>query len=163
MTAIIMPKFDLPSFLNNIQTYKVTNTFIVPPVALALAKHPMVNDYDLTSLRHIACGAAPLPKDLCEMIEKRLGVYCRQGFGMTEASPLVACIRPGQRMDGSVGPLVAGLTAKVVDTETGMGMDICLVNCIESSPKRHRVLILRLFPYCRAGSQPGGRVVVAWT
>ncbi|KAF9313820.1 hypothetical protein BG003_004813 [Podila horticola] len=124
MTAIIMPKFDLPSFLNNIQTYKVTNTFIVPPVALALAKHPMVNDYDLTSLRHIACGAAPLPKDLCEMIEKRLGVYCRQGFGMTEASPLVACIRPGQRMDGSVGPLVAGLTAKVVDTETGMELGV---------------------------------------
>ncbi|KAF9025618.1 hypothetical protein CPC16_006614 [Podila verticillata] len=124
MTAIIMPKFDLPSFLSNIQTYKVTNTFIVPPVALALAKHPMVNDYDLTSLRHIACGAAPLPKDLCEMIEKRLGVYCRQGFGMTEASPLVACIRPGQRMDGSVGPLVAGLTAKVVDTETGKELGI---------------------------------------
>ncbi|KAG0344340.1 hypothetical protein BG004_004553 [Podila humilis] len=121
MTTIIMPKFDLPSFLNNIQTYKVTNTFIVPPVALALAKHPMVNDYDLTSLRHVACGAAPLPKDLCEMIEKRLGVYCRQGFGMTEASPLVACIRPGMRKDGSVGPLVAGLTAKVIDTETGKG------------------------------------------
>ncbi|KAG0033560.1 hypothetical protein BGZ81_008136 [Podila clonocystis] len=124
MTAIIMPKFDLPSFLNNIQTYKVTNTFIVPPVALALAKHPMVSDYDLTSLRHIACGAAPLPKDLCEMIEKRLGVYCRQGFGMTEASPLVACIRPGQRMDGSVGPLVAGLTAKVIDTETGKELGV---------------------------------------
>lgn len=129
-----MPKFDLPSFLNNIQTYKVTNTFIVPPVALALAKHPMVNDYDLTSLRHIACGAAPLPKDLCEMIEKRLGVYCRQGFGMTEASPLVACIRPGQRKDGSVGPLVAGLTAKVVDTETGKGMKTS-----------HRVCILRRY------------------
>ncbi|KAF9302031.1 hypothetical protein BGZ74_005943 [Mortierella antarctica] len=124
MTTIIMPKFDLPSYLNNIQTYKVTNTFIVPPVALALAKHPMVNDYDLTSLRHIACGAAPLPKDLCEMIEKRLGVYCRQGFGMTEASPLVACIRPGKRMDGSVGPLVAGLTAKVIDTETGKELGV---------------------------------------
>ncbi|KAG0227922.1 hypothetical protein BGW42_002521 [Actinomortierella wolfii] len=96
--TVIMPKFDLPSFLGNIQKYKVTNTFIVPPVALALAKHPMVNDYDLSSLRYIACGAAPLPKDLLDMIEKRLGIYCRQGFGMTEASPLVACIRPGQQL-----------------------------------------------------------------
>ncbi|KAG0269719.1 hypothetical protein DFQ27_002388 [Actinomortierella ambigua] len=113
--TIIMPKFELPSFLGNIQKYKVTNTFIVPPVALALAKHPIVNDYDLSSLRHIACGAAPLPKDLLDMIEKRLGIYCRQGFGMTEASPLVACIRPGQRKDGSVGPLVCNLMAKVVD------------------------------------------------
>ncbi|KAG0370729.1 hypothetical protein BC939DRAFT_441155 [Gamsiella multidivaricata] len=118
--TVIMPKFDLPSFLQNIQKFKVTNTFIVPPVALALAKHPMVLDYDLSSLRHMACGAAPLPKDLCGLIETRLGVYCRQGFGMTEASPLVCCVRPSQRApDGSVGPLVAGLQAKVVDPETG--------------------------------------------
>jgi len=117
-----MSKFDLPSYLANIQKYKVTNTFIVPPVALALAKHPMVLEYDLTSLRHMACGAAPLPKDLCQRIEERLGVYCRQGFGMTEASPLVACIRPDARgPDGSVGPLVAGLKAMVVDPETGKG------------------------------------------
>ncbi|KAI1318848.1 hypothetical protein EDD11_005694 [Mortierella claussenii] len=121
----IMSKFDLPSFLQNIQKYKVTNTFIVPPVALALAKHPMVLQYNLKSLRHIACGAAPLPKDLCRLIESRLGVYCRQGFGMTEASPLVACIRPYQNgPDGSVGPLVAGLKAKVVDPETGKELGV---------------------------------------
>ncbi|KAF9562343.1 hypothetical protein BGW38_008989, partial [Lunasporangiospora selenospora] len=122
--TVIMSKFDLPSYLQNIQTFKVSNTFLVPPVALALAKHPMVNDYDLSTLRHIYCGAAPLPKDLCQLIEKKLGIYCRQGFGMTEAAPLVACIRPGQRLDGSVGPLVAGLTAKVVDTETGKELGV---------------------------------------
>ncbi|KAF9938820.1 hypothetical protein BGZ67_010370 [Mortierella alpina] len=123
--TVIMPKFDLPSYLENIQKYKVTNTFIVPPVALALAKHPMVLNYDLSSLRHIACGAAPLPKDLCRLIESRLGVYCRQGFGMTEAAPLVACQRPSQRgPDGSVGPLVAGLQAMVIDTETGKELGV---------------------------------------
>ncbi|KAF9361977.1 hypothetical protein BGX26_008149 [Mortierella sp. AD094] len=123
--TVIMPKFDLPSFLHNIQKFKVTNTFIVPPVALALAKHPMVLNYDLTTLRHIACGAAPLPKELCRLIEDRLGVYCRQGFGMTEASPLVACQRPNQRgPDGSVGPLVAGLKAKVIDTTTGKELGV---------------------------------------
>ncbi|KAG0254574.1 hypothetical protein BG011_005650 [Mortierella polycephala] len=123
--TIIMPKFDLPTFLQNIQKYKVTNTFIVPPVALALAKHPMVLNYDLSTLRHIACGAAPLPKELCRLIEDRLGVYCRQGFGMTEASPLVACQRPNQRgPDGSVGPLVAGLQAKVIDTTTGKELGV---------------------------------------
>ncbi|KAF9413579.1 hypothetical protein BGZ76_005003, partial [Entomortierella beljakovae] len=118
--TIIMPKFDLPTFLQIIQKYKVSNTFIVPPVALALAKHPIVLKYDLSSLRHLYCGAAPLPKELCKSIEERLGVYCRQGFGMTEASPLVACLRPGQRgPDGSVGSLVAGLQAKVIDPQTG--------------------------------------------
>ncbi|KAK3831028.1 MAG: hypothetical protein J3R72DRAFT_469082 [Linnemannia gamsii] len=123
--TVIMSKFDLPSFLQNIQKYRVTNTFIVPPVALALAKHPMVLDYDLKSLRHLACGAAPLPKDLCQRIEERLGVYCRQGFGMTEASPLVACLRPDARgPDGSVGPLVAGLQAKVIDPETGKELGV---------------------------------------
>ncbi|KAF8938726.1 4-coumarate-CoA ligase [Dissophora ornata] len=123
--TVIMSKFDLPSFLHNVQKYHVTNTFIVPPVALALAKHPMVLEYNLTSLRHISCGAAPLPKDLCRMIEDRLGVYCRQGFGMTEASPLVACLRPNQRgPDGSVGPLVAGLQAKIVDPETGRELGV---------------------------------------
>ncbi|KAG0296971.1 hypothetical protein BGZ96_008007 [Linnemannia gamsii] len=123
--TVIMSKFDLPSFLQNIQKYKVTNTFIVPPVALALAKHPMVLDFDLTSLRHLACGAAPLPKDLCQRIEERLGVYCRQGFGMTEASPLVACLRPDARgPDGSVGPLVAGLKAMVIDPETGKELGV---------------------------------------
>ncbi|KAG0306526.1 hypothetical protein BGZ98_002206 [Dissophora globulifera] len=123
--TIIMSKFDLLSFLNNIQKFKVTNTFIVPPVALALAKHPVIQKYDLTSLRHVLCGAAPLPKDLCGLIEGRLGVYCRQGFGMTEASPLVTCLRPGQRgPDGSVGPLVAGLLAKVVDPETGKELGV---------------------------------------
>ncbi|KAF9136644.1 hypothetical protein BGX30_010989 [Mortierella sp. GBA39] len=123
--TVIMPKFDLPSFLQNIQKYSVTNTFIVPPVALALAKHPMVLDYDLSSLRHLSCGAAPLPKDLCMRIEERLGVYCRQGFGMTEASPLVACLRPDARgPDGSVGPLVAGLKAMVVDPETGKELGV---------------------------------------
>ncbi|KAF9904141.1 hypothetical protein EC991_002976 [Linnemannia zychae] len=123
--TVIMPKFDLPSFLQNIQKYRVTNTFIVPPVALALAKHPMVLEYDLKSLRHLACGAAPLPKDLCQRIEERLGVYCRQGFGMTEASPLVACLRPDARgPDGSVGPLVAGLQAKIIDPETGKELGV---------------------------------------
>ncbi|KAF9362398.1 hypothetical protein BGX34_006241 [Mortierella sp. NVP85] len=123
--TVIMSKFDLPSYLQNIQKFKVTNTFIVPPVALALAKHPMVLEYDLSTLRHMACGAAPLPSDLCRLIESRLGVYCRQGFGMTEASPLVACIRPKQRgPDGSVGPLVAGLKAKVLDPETGKELGV---------------------------------------
>ncbi|KAF9912770.1 hypothetical protein BX616_010227 [Lobosporangium transversale] len=123
--TVIMSKFDLPSFLQNIQKFEVTNTFIVPPVALALAKHPMVLDYNLSSLRHMACGAAPLPKELCNLIESRLGVYCRQGFGMTEASPLVACQRPGQRgPDGSVGPLVAGLKAKIIDPATGKELGV---------------------------------------
>lgn len=51
--------FDLPLFLASIQKHKVTNAPIVPPVAVALAKHPIVSDYDLSSLKVITIAAAP--------------------------------------------------------------------------------------------------------
>lgn len=43
-----MPKFDLEQFLSNIQKYKITTGYIVPPIAVALAKHPLVDKYDLS-------------------------------------------------------------------------------------------------------------------
>lgn len=58
--VITMPRFDLELFLRLLQDHRTKQAFVVPPVALALAKHPMVDQYDLSALRHVFSGAAPL-------------------------------------------------------------------------------------------------------
>lgn len=56
-TVVLMPKFELPTFCASVQKYKATASYIVPPIALGLAKHPMVDDYDLSSLKFLMVGA----------------------------------------------------------------------------------------------------------
>jgi acyl-CoA synthetase (AMP-forming)/AMP-acid ligase II len=124
---VIMPSFDLGDFLGNIQNHKCTIAFIAPPVAVALAKLPVVDSYDLSSLQTIMSGAAPLDADLGQAVAKRLGCRVVQGYGMTEESP-VSHITPfdgGQRLVGSIAPLssvgwtVSNAACKLVDTEIG--------------------------------------------
>ncbi|WP_413768790.1 AMP-binding protein [Rhodococcus pyridinivorans] len=85
---VIMPKFDLAEFLQNIQNFKVTYAYIAPPVAVALAKHPIVDDYDLSTLHTVLSGAAPLDDELGKAVAKRLDVHMLQGYGMSELSPV---------------------------------------------------------------------------
>src|SRR5919202_3944295 len=59
-TIVTMPRFDLEGFVRLVQDHRVTLGYLVPPIVLALAKHPIVDRYDLSSLRCIATGAAPL-------------------------------------------------------------------------------------------------------
>eukprot|EP01037_Dinobryon_pediforme_P033316 gene33316-38701_t len=63
---VIMPAFDLQRFLELIQQYKVTRSFIVPPIITALVKHPLVDKYDLSLLQTLISGAAPLGADVQE-------------------------------------------------------------------------------------------------
>ncbi len=124
---VMMPSFDLEEFLGHIQNHKVTIAYIAPPVAVALAKHPLVDQFDVSSLRAILSGAAPLDEDLGHAVSDRIGCRVVQGYGMTELSP-VSHITPldgGQRLVGTVAPMGAvGWTAansasKLVDSETG--------------------------------------------
>jgi acyl-CoA synthetase (AMP-forming)/AMP-acid ligase II len=85
--TVFMPAFDLPKFLELAQSHKVTRTYIVPPIILALAKHPLVASYDLSSLKVIISGAAPLGGDVQEACAKRLNCIVKQAWGMTELSP----------------------------------------------------------------------------
>lgn len=87
VTVHIMQKFDLPQLCQSIQSSKITVAYVVPPVVLALAKHPIVEKYDLSSLREMHSAAAPLGTDLIDMIYKRLKVPIKQSYGMSEASP----------------------------------------------------------------------------
>jgi acyl-CoA synthetase (AMP-forming)/AMP-acid ligase II len=124
---VIMPSFDLEGFLGHIQNQRCTYAFIAPPVAVALAKHPIVDSYDLSSLRNIMSGAAPLDEELGNAVARRLQCQVVQGYGMSELSP-VSHVTPsdgGRELVGSVAPLsscgwtVPNAVSKIVDSETG--------------------------------------------
>lgn len=118
---VTMPKFDLPEFLRIIQDTACTYLFIAPPIAVALAKHPLVDQYDLSSVRALLSGAAPLDTALANAVAARLKTRVRQGYGMTEMSP-VSHVIPPERDDiplGSIGVPVANVECRIVDVETG--------------------------------------------
>jgi acyl-CoA synthetase (AMP-forming)/AMP-acid ligase II len=126
-TLVILPRFDLAEFLEGVQRDGITYGFIAPPVAVALAKHPLVDQYDLSSLRVILSGAAPLDSELGSAVETRLGVRLIQGYGMSELSP-VSHLMPadrGQQHFGELAPLsscgwpVANTINRIVDPSTG--------------------------------------------
>jgi acyl-CoA synthetase (AMP-forming)/AMP-acid ligase II len=129
---VMMPSFDLEEFLANIQNHKVTVAYIAPPVAVALAKHPLVDKYDVASLRAILSGAAPLDEDLGHAVADRVGCRVVQGYGMTELSPVSHCtpLDGGKRLFGSVAPIgAAGWTAanavsKLIEPTTGDEIEI---------------------------------------
>ncbi|MGW6919737.1 AMP-binding protein [Streptomyces sp. NPDC054950] len=107
---VTMSRFDLTGFLETVQRHRVTYVFIAPPVAVALAKHPLVDDYDLSSLRVMVSGAAPLEEELGATVSKRLSVPVVQGFGMTELSPvshLVPTADGGVSIAGRRAPVAA--------------------------------------------------------
>lgn len=82
-----MPRFDIKRFCSIIQNQQITYAYIVPPIVLLLGKHPVVDKYDLTSLRMMNSGAAPLTQELVETVYKRLKVPIKQGYGLSETSP----------------------------------------------------------------------------
>ncbi|MBI3216398.1 MAG: 4-coumarate--CoA ligase family protein [Mycobacterium sp.] len=124
---VIMPSFDLGAFLGNIEKYRVTVAFIAPPVAVALAKHPVIDEHDLSSLNVVMSGAAPLDEELGHAVAKRIGCRVVQGYGMSELSPVSHCMPfdGGSSWCGveaplsSVGWTVPNAVSKIIDTETG--------------------------------------------
>ncbi|WP_394553339.1 AMP-binding protein [Agromyces sp. MMS24-JH15] len=122
---VTMPKFDLVEFLRVISEHRATWVFIAPPIAVALAKHPIVDQYDLSSVKVVFSGAAPLDGALAEAVAERLGCLVCQGYGMTETSPVTHAI-PVDRTDidrSSVGLLLANTEARLVDPESGADLE----------------------------------------
>ena len=102
-TVVTLPRFDLEQFLRARQGYRITRSFVAPPIVLALAKHPLVDSFDLGALRHMNSGAAPLKAELAAECGKRLGCEVVQGYGMTELSPASHLTPAGWFKPGSVG------------------------------------------------------------
>ena len=118
-TILTMPRFDLEGFLDLIEKHRVTMSYVVPPIALALAKHPAVEGRDLSTLRVIMSGAAPLGDELAKAVSERVGVPTIQGYGMTELSPVTHVAPIGSQKGGSIGPPIPGTECRIVDPETG--------------------------------------------
>ncbi|MBO0866051.1 MAG: 4-coumarate--CoA ligase family protein [Mycobacterium sp.] len=120
-TVVTMPRFDLPEFLRVLQDYRITRAALVPPIILALAKHPLVDEFDLSSLEFIGSGAAPLSAQLETACAKRLGCRIAQGYGLTETSPTTHRVTDelAGEMPGEVGPLVPNTECRIVDVVTG--------------------------------------------
>jgi acyl-CoA synthetase (AMP-forming)/AMP-acid ligase II len=119
-TVVTMPRFDLEEFLRIMQNYKITRACLVPPIILALAKHPMVDGYDLSSLKQIFSGAAPLSADLQNAVSERIGCIAVQGYGLTETSPVTHATPndPSKIRVGSVGMSLPNTEVRIVDVAT---------------------------------------------
>jgi acyl-CoA synthetase (AMP-forming)/AMP-acid ligase II len=120
-TVVTMPRFDLEGFLRLIAEHRVTRAYVVPPIALALAKHPLVDRYDLSSLELVFSGAAPLGAELERACADRLGCRVAQGYGMTESSPVTHGVPFPGGMDkpGTIGPALPNVECRIVDVATG--------------------------------------------
>jgi acyl-CoA synthetase (AMP-forming)/AMP-acid ligase II len=116
-TQVILPGFDPKRFLEVITAYGATNLFMVPPAMLLLANSG--ESADLSSVRFIMSGAAPLPIDIARRVAETYDVYVMQGYGMTEASPVTHITPIGRDKPGTVGPPVSDTRQRVVDLVTG--------------------------------------------
>lgn len=112
--CVVMPKFAIEDWCRNIQQHKITFSYVVPPVVLLLSKDPCVDKYDLSSLRMLNSGAAPLTREIVDALHDRTKLKVKQGYGLSETSPTTH-MQPWadwHRTIGSVGQMVPNSTAK---------------------------------------------------
>jgi 4-coumarate--CoA ligase len=132
VTTYIMQGFNLPEFCKAVEREKITVAYIVPPVALALAKVPIVDKFNLKSLRFMHSSAAPTPNEIIVALHNRLGVPVRQGYGLSEAAPGV-CSQRSEAWDkpiGTSGRLTPNMSATFMidgkEVSTGEEGEVCL-------------------------------------
>jgi len=119
-TVVTMPQFEMEDFCALVEEHGIESGYLVPPIILGLAKSPVVDEYDLSSFDYITSGAAPLGKDVAEACANRLGCMVKQGYGLTETSPvthLTARDDADPRPD-SVGHVLPNTEFRIVDVET---------------------------------------------
>ena len=132
---VFLPSFDLVRFLELLQDHKIQRAHCVPPIILALAKQPIVEKYDLSNLKSIMSAAAPLGGELQVQAAEKLGVMIKQGWGMTELSPIGTVVPDPESFDketimkhlkhyqGSAGTLAPSTLGKIVCVESGKDLE----------------------------------------
>jgi acyl-CoA synthetase (AMP-forming)/AMP-acid ligase II len=118
--VVSLPRFELEALLQAMQDHKVSMAMLVPPLILALAKHPVVAKYDLSAMHTIFSGAAPLAPELAAAVRARFPVRVRQGYGLTETSPTTHFhpLRHARDEPESIGPAVPNTECRLVDPDT---------------------------------------------
>ncbi|KAJ1955581.1 hypothetical protein EC988_001802 [Linderina pennispora] len=130
-TQYILRRFSIDHFLQAIQDYRLQIAPVVPAVYTQILKHPKLHRYDLSSLRVLGCGAAPLAKSVHEGISKMFPIKVSQGFGMSETCSGIIQMAAYRPIFGAVGFLYSGAEAKFVDEhgkdlEVGQEGELCL-------------------------------------
>jgi acyl-CoA synthetase (AMP-forming)/AMP-acid ligase II len=117
----MMPRFDFLQMLEYVQKFRITNLILVPPVVVAMVKHPATRKYDLSSIEKVGSGAAPLGREVCVELEKLWQpgrVNVKQGWGMTEVTCSAMGFHPDEYSESfSVGELNANCEAKLIDDD----------------------------------------------
>ncbi|MGI8608414.1 MAG: class I adenylate-forming enzyme family protein [Candidatus Dormibacteria bacterium] len=115
--SVLMKWFDPAGCLSLIQAHRVQVVPLVPSMIQVMLALPL-EDYDLSSLRFFACGAAPLAADVIHELERRVpNCEVREGYGLTESSAIISSTRPGRRRMGSVGEPVPGCEVRILDND----------------------------------------------
>ncbi|PKI52297.1 4-coumarate--CoA ligase 1-like [Punica granatum] len=125
---LIMQKFEIVKLMELVQRYKVTIAPFVPPIVLAMSKYADMDKYDLSSIRTVMSGAAPMGKELEDSVRAKLpNAKLGQGYGMTEAGPVLAmCLafakEPFEIKSGACGTVVRNAEMKIVNPDTGASL-----------------------------------------
>ena len=115
----VLPKFDIQWYLQAIAEYKINTLYIVPPIIIAMVKNEqLLRKYDLSAVKTIFTGAAPMGKETAEALQKQYPKWeVRQGYGLTETCTVVCSSMPSDIWFGSSGCLIAGMEAKLMTVE----------------------------------------------
>ncbi len=119
-TVVILPRFEIGAFLRAVQDHRATRAELVPPMVLGLASSDLIDGYDVSSLRVLTSGAAPLGADLARACAQRLGCRVKQAYGLTEVGG-ASHIAPddGPDLPDSIGPALPGVQCRVIDPASG--------------------------------------------
>jgi len=118
VSVYVIQKFGFDELLCYIERFKITRLQLVPPILAMMAKRPETSRYDLSSVQHILCGAAPLSSDLQSEITRRFKTGVRQGWGMTETT-CSGIMTPDftNNVPGSIGYLLPNSESRLLDDD----------------------------------------------
>ncbi|KAH9044383.1 amp dependent CoA ligase [Lactarius pseudohatsudake] len=113
-SVVVVPKFEFIAYLESIKRHKANHILVVPPMVVLLCKHPATKNYDLSSIRMLFCGAAPLSAELTNSCS-----FVGQGYGMTETCTAITMAPLSQKVStlGSAGQLISGTRVRVVKAD----------------------------------------------
>ncbi|KAI7848136.1 hypothetical protein BDC45DRAFT_524106 [Circinella umbellata] len=125
-THILMEKYTVSQMCEAIQRFKVTDFPTAPPIIIHLVNNPIVDKYDLSSLRALTVGSAPIATDIMIRFQKKYKhTVLFNSYGMTEASPVITYNKPEWAIPGSIGRMIPAMRSKLVDLD---GNEVTEVN-----------------------------------
>jgi long-chain acyl-CoA synthetase len=117
-SIVVFSSFDVKEVLAAIEKYKVKSFSAVPAMIYALVSYPQADQYDTSSLESVGSGSAPLPVALLHAFQKKFGAQVYEGYGLSEAAPVVTAHRKGKEIKpGSVGIPIPGVQVRIVNDQ----------------------------------------------